>query len=125
MQPIQSIKNMELTKSDRNRISRERTKELKLVLSDLLELTLGFACDYLELIAVQQPERLAEAFKNAIGPHDCAKMAIDILSEGRRSFIEGIYPRIYGFELRDLFYCLSPETQSKLKSQGVYYDSFV
>jgi hypothetical protein len=111
-----------LTKSDRNRISRGRTKHLQLVLSDLMMLTLTYALNYLELLAEQHPERLAKEFKNVFEPFQWTKMVIDILTEGRRTIIEGMGVRYYALEMKDLFQCLSPATQEKLKMQGIWYE---
>lgn len=114
-----------LTKTERNQISKERTQDLQKHLSELLWLTLTYALNYLELVAVQQPEKLAKEFNNSFEPFDWVRNVIIILAEGRRSFSNGIDTRYLAFELRDLFYCLSLEAQTKLREQGVYYDTFV
>ena len=115
----------DLTKSDRNRLSRERTIELQRSFTELLYMTLSKACKYLELVAVQQPEILANEFRKALNAHQQALYIIDILTDGRRAIVQGIDNRPLQFEEKDLFYALTPATQSRLRDVGIYFDSFV
>jgi hypothetical protein len=110
-----------LTKSDRNRISRERTKELQVVLSDLMMLTLTYGLNCLELLAKQEPERLAKEFTNAFEPFLWTKNVIQILAEGRRAIFQGLEWRLYAMEPKEFYNCLSSETQEKLRLQGVWF----
>jgi hypothetical protein len=114
--------NDKLTKSERNYISRNRTKDLQNALNDLLMLTFSYGLEYLELISKQKPDQLSKEFTNAFQPFEWTKMVIDILAEGRRAIFQGLELRLYAMKEQDFYCCLSPETQEKLKLQGVWYE---
>jgi len=119
---MDTTQDYQLTKADRNRISRDRTKLLQKTLTDLMMLSLTYALNYIELVAVQNPEGLAKEFTNSFEPYEWTRKVIEILAEGRGGFFEGMDCRYLGFERKDLFQCLSPEVQEKLRLQGVWFE---
>lgn len=112
-----------MTKSERNQISRDRTRHLQLALTDLLMLTSTYALSYLELVAEQHEEKLGKEFSLAFEPFQWTKLVISILDDGRRAVLQGIDLGYLGLELKDFYGCLSPETQSKLRSHGIHFDA--
>jgi hypothetical protein len=98
------------TKSRRNKISAERTRELQGVISDLLMLTYCMAIKHLELIAAHHPEELAREFLIAFQPYRFTEMVVDALEGGRRSIAQGLDQRFYEIDERDLYESLCRET---------------
>jgi hypothetical protein len=115
----------QLTKSDRNRLARERTRELQQCFTELLYMTLSTARKYVELVATHQPELLIKEFNDALNAHETAVCIIEILKDSGRAILDGIDNRPLTFEPRDLFYALTRETQSRLRQQGIFFDTFM
>jgi hypothetical protein len=113
--------NYQLTKADRNRISRGRTQHLQRTLSDLLLLTFDQAVEFLEFTALHNPDRLAKTFQSVFQTYTWAGMVVEILAEGRRAIADGLDYRYYDKSEKDLYLCLSPETQEKLRLQNIFY----
>lgn len=113
-----------LTKSDRNWISRQRTRDLQRLFSHLLLMWINHAVEHLNLVAEHREELLDEELDWCLRPLECTKAIIESLSEGRRGFSEGVDMGYFYFDKRDLFNALNKATREKLNSKWMYSDTF-